>query len=335
MNSLKLVIDIGSKFTIISQVEKGVVIKEPSLVLLQNEKKSAKLVECGNAVLKFVGNISADQQMLYPIKDGTVFHERAAVLMYRNFLQRLLPNFNLVKARIKVLACVACGLTNTEKSEIEKVLIMAGASEVVVMEAPLAINCAIEDNTSRMIVDIGASKTDIAVVSKNGIVAGCTVGIGGDNFNQAIMDYVADTKGYRLSASKVEKVKKQIGNLYENDTACICVDVSDINSNKSVECKIFARDIKNAISPLVDKIVEVIYNLTFQIPDSLAEEVYLNGIAICGGSSYLAGLVEYISVAIKMHAYQVENPSIIIGVGGLKFYENPKKLAELFNIPKF
>ncbi|MEG1609154.1 MAG: rod shape-determining protein, partial [Clostridia bacterium] len=182
MKDLKLVIDIGSKYTIISQVGKSVVIKEPSLVLLQNEKKSVKLVECGNGVLKYVGALTSSQQMLYPIKDGAIFQEKAAVLMYRNFIQRLLPNFNLIKPHIKALACVACGLTNVEKNEVEKVLMMAGASEVVVIEAPLAINSAIDENSSRMIVDIGASKTDVAVVSKDGIVVGCTLGVGGDSF---------------------------------------------------------------------------------------------------------------------------------------------------------
>lgn len=335
MKAINLVVDIASKFTIIGQEEKGVVIKEPSLVLLQTEKKETKLLECGNAVLKYVGSLQPNQQILYPIKEGAIFHEKAAALMFRNLFQRLLPNFSLIKPNIKVLGCVACGLTNTEKNTIEKVLISAGATEVVIVESPIAINCAIEDGSSRLIVDIGASKTDVAVVSKKGIVVGCTLDVGGDSFNRAIIDYIAYTRNCRLSASKVEKVKKQIGSLYENDTACMIVDVTDITSNTGVECKIYARDIKNAVQPLVDKIVEVIYNLTFQIPESIAEEVYINGIAVCGGSSYFAGLIEYISVAIKMQAYQVDNSSIIIGIGGLKLLENPNRLAEMLNLKTF
>lgn len=335
MKEIKLVIDIGSKYTIISQIGKGVVIKEPSLALLETNKKKIALVECGNAALKYVGALTPAQQLLYPIKDGTIFHERAAVLMYRSFIQRLLPNVSILKSHIKAIACVACGATNTEKKEIEKVLTMAGVSETVIIEAPIAINCALDENSCRMIVDIGAAKTDVAVVAKDGIVTGCTIGIGGDSFNQAIMDYMSDARGVRLSSSKIEKIKKQIGSLYENDTACLCVDVSDIASNQTQECKIYARDIKNALIPLIDKIVDVIYNLTFQIPENIAEEVYLNGIAICGGSSYLAGIIDYISVAIKMQAYQVENPSIIAGIGGMKFFENEKKLASIFNIANF
>lgn len=334
MKPIKLVIDIGSKYTTISQVGKGLVIKEPSIALMQAKRSKMKLIACGKAALAYIGHTNENEQALYPIKDGVVFHENAAVMMFKAFMDKLCPKYFLIRPSFHVIACVSCGLTNTEKSNIERVLLLAGACEVIIVEAPLAINMHIDDMIgARMIVDLGANNTQIAIVGKDGIISGCTVNVGGDTFNQAIMDYITDTRHCRISNSLAEKVKRQIGSLYSNDASCITVEMTEIASGQKCIQKIFARDIKNAIEPYVIKIVEVIYNLSFQIPESLAEEIYINGIALSGGSSSLAGLADYISAVMSMKVFQINDASNASVLGGLYFFEHRNKLSNLLNLP--
>ncbi|MEG1395134.1 MAG: rod shape-determining protein [Clostridia bacterium] len=331
MQKVELVIDIGSKFVTISQKGKGVVIKEPSLVLLESRRNKMQLVVSGKAVANYAANNSA-RQTIAPIKGGVVVHEYAAMLLFKDLLLRLVPYRFIFRPQIKVIACVSCGITNTEKNQIEKVLTMAGVSEVVILESPIAVCASIGDGSAQFVVDIGESKTEVAVVGKDGIVVGCAVNIGGNVFNQAIVDFVTDTKRCRLPYHLAEKTKKQVGSLYENDLTCTELDLQEIGTNRVFAYKIYAKDIKNAVEPLAQKIVEVIYNMSFQIPPELAEEIYTNGISLCGGSACLPGLAEYIGQVIEMDTHLLDDPTNVVAKGGLFYLDHPERLASVLNV---
>ncbi len=330
MGMAELVIDIGTKFVTISQKGKGIVLKEPCVALLEGARGKLRLVKCGRAALE--NRPTEEQQLVFPVKGGIVLHENAFVMMFKEFLGKLVPNRIIYRQPIKAIACVSCGLTNTEKNQIEQLLLKAGLREVIILESPIAVAASVNCASTQFVVDIGASKTEVAIVSPNGILAGCSVNIGGDTFNQAIIDYITDTKRCRLPMNLAEKVKKQVGSLYENDLTCTSLELQEIATNRIYEYKISAKDIKNAIEGQVAKIVEVIYNISFEIPEHLAQEVYLNGITLSGGSSLFPGLGEYISKAMEMGVNISTDPTNDIVKGGMRFLDDRSLLAKMLNV---
>ena len=329
--SVDLVIDIGSKFVTIAQRGRGVVLKEPALVLLESRRNKMRLVEAGRGATKYLHQAASNEQVIAPMRGGMIVHEFAAQEMLREFLQRVVPA-KVLRPSVRMIACVSCGLTNTEKSQIEKVLIGAGCNEVTIVESPIAVAASVSEGSSQFVLDIGASKTEVAIVGHNGIVAGCSVNIGGDAFNNALIDYVTDTKRCRMTMPIAERVKKSIGSMYENDTTCTNVEMEEIGTDIDYTYKIYAKDFKNAIEPLVAKIIEVAYNLTFQIPDTMAQDILLGGIVVCGGSSYIPGLCDYIGKALALRAKQIDEPLNAAVLGALYYCDHPERLEDVLNV---
>ena len=127
MRNIQLLIDIGSKFTTIAQYGKNFTIKDASIVYIENKNGKINLIEYGRNVARYIGQQRPNEQAIYPIKEGAIYHERAAVLMYRAFINKVAGD-SLFRPKVKAIACVSCGLTNTEKHDVEKVLNLAGAS---------------------------------------------------------------------------------------------------------------------------------------------------------------------------------------------------------------
>ena len=170
MKSIDLVIDIGSKNTTVYEQGKGLRFKEPTVALVTNRGNKMVLVESGRAAAQIAERDRVKEQLLHPVKEGAIFHERAAVLMYRDFIDRVLPR-SPIKPKIKAIACVSCGLTSIEKKDIENVLVRAGVGEVTLVDSPIAAAEYLGVNNS-LIIDIGGSKTEIAVVGNTGIITG-------------------------------------------------------------------------------------------------------------------------------------------------------------------
>ncbi len=331
MRSIELVIDIGSKFTTISQLGKGFVLKDASLVFIENKNNKINLIECGRGVASYIGQQRPNEQAIYPIKEGAIYHERAAVLMYRAFLNKIAGE-SLFRPKIKAIACVSCGLTNTEKHDIEKVLTMAGVSEVVILESPLAIYAGMNDGTAQFIVDIGASKTEISIVNRQGIVAGCSLSIGGNAFNQAILDYLLDEQRCRLAPERVEKVKKQLATLSDTENFAVNETVSEIGAGVQTNIQIHSSEIKKAIEPLVRKICSTMLSILYQAPENLFTEIEANGVLLCGGSSRINGLCEYINNEVGLMVRRAESPENVIVNGGMYYLNHREQLASLLNV---
>lgn len=332
MRSVQLVIDIGSKYTTISQENKGFVLKDASLVFVTSKGNKIELIESGRNVASYIGQTRQNEQVIYPIKEGIVNHERAAVLMYKSFLNKVVNTGSLIRPRIRAIACVSCGLSNVEKHDIEKVLTAAGVSEVVILESPLAVFAGASDWTPQCIVDIGASKTEIAVVDRSGIVAGCTINIGGNAINQAINDFLLDEKRCRLAPERVEKIKKQLATLSTDENFAVNEVVTAIGSGVQTSMQIHSSEIRRAILPLVSNICTTIISVLSQTPENMVDTVAANGIIICGGSSRINGICEFIANDTGLAVKRLENPENAIVNGGLYYVQHRDQLASLLNV---
>lgn len=331
MRSIQLLIDIGSKFTTVAQYGKNFTIKDASIVYIENRNGNIGLLEYGRNVARYIGQQRPNEQAIYPIREGAIFHERAAVLMYKAFINKAAGE-SLFRPKIKAIACVSCGLTNAEKHDVEKVLNMAGASEVVIVESPIAVYTGFGDGTAQCIVDIGASKSEIAIVNRDGIIAGCSLNIGSNSFNQAIMDYILDKRRCRLASERVEHIKKQLATLLDEDNFVVNEQVTEIGSGGQTTIQIRSPEVKEAIEPCVQKICTTILSILSQTPDNLVDEVSTNGIVLCGGTSRLRGLSEYIANDVGLTVRRLDNPEDAIVEGGKFFFEHRDQLARLLNV---
>ena len=332
MSKVQLVIDIGSKFTTISQLGKGFVLKDASLTYISNKNNKIELIDVGRSVASYINSQDPDCKAVYPIREGAIYHERAAILMYRAFLKRVLDK-TLIKPRINVIACVSCGLTNTEKHDIEKVLLAAGVNEVIILESPLAMYASLENmDSAKCLIDIGASKTEVSVVNREGIVSGCSLNIGGNTFNMAIMNYVLDTKRRKLTLEKAEKIKKQLLNLSEEESFVVNENLEELGTGHISKTQITSSEIKRAILPYLDKLVDAILTVLNQIPDKITNEVAQNGITLCGGSSRINGLCNFLKDAIGVNVQRVDDPENATSIGGLYYLSHRDELSTILNI---
>jgi len=119
MGTVELVIDVGSKVTTIFKKGVGLIIQEPSVVAINNKHNKMALLESGKNAQRLMNTRRYDFQILFPIKEGAIFHERAAVLMYKDFINRAVGSV-IVSPKVKVIACVSCGLNNIEKKDVER-----------------------------------------------------------------------------------------------------------------------------------------------------------------------------------------------------------------------
>ena len=328
MKTIDLVINVGTRNTGIYQQGRGLIIKEPSAVVITNRGGKMSLVASGRAAVQ--AKVGAKEQLLYPIKEGAVFHERAAVLMYKEFIGRILP-YSPFKPKVRAIANISCGLTAVERRDVENVLIRAGVGEVILLESPLAA-AEFLGLEYAVIVDIGAGKTEIAVTSPSGIISGCSVNIGGDTFNQAIMDYVTDVFRQKIKFSTAEKIKKSILSFSPADNASCVVESRSIQADSASSLKLETRGIRQAVAPLVDKIAEAIVAVCSQMPTNIYDDVASSGMHICGGSANIPAIDRYLAEKLDWEAYVINEPDNACVMGAAHFFDNPGKLGRLLNL---
>ncbi len=335
MKEIGLAIDLGSATTSIHKVGSGLIVSDESRVTVIAKNNKMTLVESGKGVEKYLKTPSQGYQTINVVDGGMITNEKAAVCMLKDYISRCLPSNTLIKPKIKALVMVGCGVGLAEKRDIEKALRKAGASEVIVLESPVAVAGALGYGRGHFIVDIGASKTEIAIVGKEGIVTGCSVDIGGDKLTKAIADYMIMSMSSTISFSLAEKIKKELGNMYESNNMSMRVNVRKVGAAKTQSEVITSKEILSVIEPYIAELVNIIYNMSFQIPESLIDDIVSEGIVLCGGGAKLTGLDDYISKFMKMKVKVVDDPTTIVSKGGMYFLETNADFAKILNVINF
>ena len=330
--AIRIALDFGSNYITIFNKGIGVVLKEPSIVIVSKFRRKLQLVATGSKAMKMLGKLDKDYNVVTPIVEGTITNIDACSLMIEDYFRKVADS-NILRHRIEVLAAISCGLTVAERRDIETVLTRAGASQVTLIESPITIfQMGNKDNALIML--IGGDITEVAIVSDDGIICGCSVDIAGEAFNTAITEYIAIKYRVQISTYTAEKVKTSIGSMYEKDMSTIEVNGKDLVENEPKSIEITASDIRKAIMPLLEKIVEVIDSVMCSCPENIIEEVYRNGIYLAGGSVQIAGLGDYFGERCKMTASIISDPINAVATGGGSLLEDANSLNRILSIEK-
>ena len=215
-----LAIDLGTANTLIYVRGKGIVLNEPSVVAIRQEggpngKKTISAV--GTGAKQMLGKVPGNIEAIRPMKDGVIADFTVTEQMLKQFIRMVHPG-SLFAPNTRIIICVPCGSTQVERRAIRESALGAGAAQVFLIEEPMAAaigaGLPVSDATGSMVVDIGGGTTEVGVISLGGMVYSGSVRVGGDKFDEAIINYIRRNYGMLIGETTAETVKKEIGSAF-------------------------------------------------------------------------------------------------------------------------
>src|SRR5688500_779679 len=230
MFSNDLSIDLGTANTLIFVRGQGIVLNEPSVVAVRQDRAGGHkaVAAVGSEAKQMLGRTPGNITTHRPMKDGVIADFTYTEEMLKHFIRKVHKS-RFLRPSPRVLICVPCGSTQVEKRAIKDSALEAGARDVSLIEEPMAAaigaGMPVTEARGSMVVDIGGGTTEVAVIALNGIVYSASVRIGGDRFDESIISYVRRTYGTLIGEATAERIKLEIGCAYPQQKAAT-VEVS-------------------------------------------------------------------------------------------------------------
>ncbi len=312
-------IDLGTANALVYVKGMGIVIDEPSVVAFNN--KTGMIVAVGQDAKEMIGRTPEHITAERPIVDGVISNFEIAGEMISYLINKAereyINRFTLFGPRVVV--GVPSGITNVESRAVRDAALDAGAREVYIVEEPMA--AAIGDQRpvhspkGTIIVDIGGGTTDIAVISLGGIVSSKKLTIAGDKFNKDIEDYIKEKYKILIGENTAESLKINVGSVIGKKDRKGMVKGRDLVSGLAREIEITSDDIKKAIKPSIDILIDGIKEVIEMTPPEILADSYEEGIYLSGGGALLDSLNLLISKQTKMPVKIVSDPLMSVALG--------------------
>lgn len=318
-----LSIDLGTANTLIYVRGQGIVLNEPSVVAIRQDRSpgSPKSVAAVGAEAKqMLGRTPGNIVTIRPMKDGVIADFTTTEEMLKYFIRKVHKS-RFLRPSPRVLICVPCGSTQVERRAIKESAEEAGAREVYLIEEPMAaaIGAGIPVHEARgsMVIDIGGGTSEVAVISLNGIVYSQSVRIGGDRFDEAIINYVRRSHGTLIGEATAERIKIEIGCAFPQ-TEVKEIEVSGRNLAEGVPrmISINANEVLEALHEPLSGIVSAVKQALEQTPPELCADVAERGIVLTGGGALLRDLDKLISEETGLHVHVADDPLTCVARGG-------------------
>lgn len=331
MFSNDLSIDLGTANTLVYVKNKGIVLNEPSVVAVRLDRNGGaqrKVDAVGRAAKTMLGRSPDNLEVIRPMKDGVIADFQYTEKMLQYFISKVLQGSHFVpfKPSPRVLVCVPCGATQVERRAIRESVEGAGASEVFLITEPMAAaigaGLPVSEAKGSMIVDIGGGTTEVAIISLNGIVYSSPVRIGGNRFDQAIIDYVRNTKRYEIGESTAEQVKIEIGSAYAEQE----MHEKEVRGRSVVEgvprsFTLNSNEILEALSDPIKGIVAAVRTALEKSPPELAADIAEHGMMLSGGGALLHNLDKLLREETGIPVTIADDPLTCVARGGGKALE--------------
>lgn len=309
-------IDLGTANTLVYLKGHGIVINEPSVVVVN--QKTGQIVAVGTEAKQMIGRTPGHIRAVRPIVDGVIsdFEITEEMLSYLiNKTEKISKKY----IRPRVVIGVPTGITNVEIRAVEDAARSAGAREVYIVEEPMAsavgIRLPVKEAVGSVIVDIGGGTTDIAVISLSGVVRSKNLKIAGDLLNTNIVNYVKDEFKLLIGERTAENIKIAIGGVVEGDPMEAEVRGRDLVTGLPRQVIITDSDIREAIMPSILSLVDGIKEVLETTPPELLSDIINRGLVISGGGALLRGIDTLIQSSIKIPIYIAEDPLTAVARG--------------------
>jgi len=323
-------IDLGTANTLVYLKGHGIVINEPSVVVVN--QKTGQIVAVGAEAKQMLGRTPGHLRAVRPVVDGVIsdFEVTEEMLSYLiNKTEKISKKF----IRPRVVVGVPTGITNVEIRAVEDAALSAGAREVYIVEEPMSaavgIRLPVKDAVGSVIIDIGGGTTDVAVISLSGIVRAKNLKIAGDLLNSNIMNYMRDEFKLLIGERTAENIKISIGTVLEGEPKEAEVRGRDLVTGLPRQVIITNSDIREAIIASVTSLVDGVKEVLETTPPELLSDIMNRGIVLSGGGALLHGLDTMLFNALKVPIYIAEDPLTAVARGAgviLDDFENYKEV---------
>jgi rod shape-determining protein MreB len=330
--SSDLAIDLGTANTLVYVRGKGVILSEPSVVAVsRKDGRNGKILAVGEKAKEMLGRTPDKIEAIRPMKDGVIADFEITQSMLRHFIRKVHYHRWF---RPRMIVAVPSGITQVEKKAVREAAEQAGASEVYLIEEPMAAaigaGLPVTEPAANMIVDIGGGTTEVAIISLAGIVYSKSVRIGGDKMNEAIIQFIRKKYNLHIGERTAENIKHVIGTAYPSDQ----VDSVEVRGYHSVSSlpmgvAIDSEEIRKAIKEQLDTILNTVKSALEQIPPELAADIVTRGIVLTGGGALLRRLDVLLREETHLPIIIADDPLKTVAVGSGMALENLDILREI------
>mgnify|MGYP000247311943 FL=1 len=325
--SSDLSIDLGTANTLIYVRDRGIVLNEPSVVAVQDDfsRGGKVIVAVGTDAKNMLGRTPGNITAVRPMKDGVIADFTYTEKMLQYFIGKVHDN-RLLKPSPRVLVCVPVGSTQVERRAIRESAEGAGARTVAIVSEPMAAavgaGLPVQEARGSMVLDIGGGTSEIAVISLNGIVYATSVRIGGDRFDEAIVNYVRRNYGILIGETTAERIKIEIGSAYPGQTV-LEMSVKGRNLSEGVPRAFIlnSNEILEALQEPLQGIVGAVKQALEQTPPELGADVADRGIVVTGGGALLRDIDKLLTEETGLPVIIADDPLTCVARGGGRILE--------------
>ena len=323
-----LSIDLGTANTLIYARGKGIVLNEPSVVAIRRGRDSNNpkgIAAIGAEAKLMLGRTPAHIEAIRPLKDGVIADFAITEKMLQHFIRKAHGD-QFFKPSPRVLVCVPCGSTQVERRAIRESTAGAGAREVFLIEEPMSAaigaGMPVSDASGSMVLDIGGGTTEVAVISLNGIVYADSVRIGGDRFDDAIVNYVRRNYGSLIGEATAERIKHEIGCAYPgSEVREIEIKGRNLAEGLPRSFTLNSNEILEALQEPLAGIVEAVKTALENTPPELGSDVAEKGMVLTGGGALLKDLDRLLVEETGLPVIVAEDPLTCVARGGGRVLE--------------
>jgi rod shape-determining protein MreB len=332
-----LAIDLGTANTLIYVRGKGIVLDEPSVVAIRQEggPNGKKVIqEVGLAAKQMLGRTPGNITAIRPMKDGVIADFTVTEQMLKHFIKKV-HDSRLFKPSPRIIICVPCGSTQVERRAIRESAIGAGASRVYLIEEPMAAaigaDLPVGEATGSMVVDIGGGTTEVGVIALGGLVYKGSVRVGGDKFDEAIINYIRRNYGMLIGETTAEHIKNEIGSAFPGSE----VREKEVKGRNLAEgiprsFTISSNEILEALTDPLNSIVSAVKSALEQTPPELAADIAEKGMVLTGGGALLRDIDRLLMEETGLPVIIAEDPLTCVVRGSGKALEKVDRLASIF-----
>ncbi|MRH78613.1 MreB/Mrl family cell shape determining protein [Spiribacter sp. C176] len=335
--STDLSIDLGTANTLIYSRGQSIVLDEPSVVAIRQDRDGGPktIAAVGREAKLMLGRTPGTIKAIRPLKDGVIADFTVTEKMLQHFIKKV-HEARFFRPSPRVLVCVPCGSTQVERRAIRESAAGAGAREVYLIEEPMAAaigaNMPVSEARGSMVLDIGGGTSEVAVLSLNGIVYSASVRIGGDKFDESIVNYVRRNYGILIGEATAERIKHEIGQAFPgNEVRELEIKGRNLAQGIPRSFTLNSNEMLEALQEPLAGIVGAVKTALEQTPPELGADVAERGIVLTGGGALLRNLDRLLMEETGLPVIIAEDPLTCVARGGGRALEMmDEKGADLF-----
>ncbi len=329
--SQDMAIDLGTANTLVVLKNRGVVLNEPSVVAVADNKGKKTVLAVGDEAKTMLGRTPGNIQAIRPLRDGVIADFIVTEEMIKHFIKKVHKGSTFANPRI--LICVPTGSTPVERKAIQDSALAAGARKVQLIEEPIAAaigaGLPISEATGSMVIDIGGGTTEIAVMSLGGVVYSRSLRIAGDAMDVALQNYMREEYNLLIGDSTAEKIKKEVGTAIPTNSNKYPVKGRDIRSGTPKEINVTEEDTAAALNPILKEMIGGIKMALENTPPELSADLVDMGLTLTGGGALLKNIDRRFSKETGLPVHIAEDPLACVAIGTGKALDQEETFSSM------